>query len=76
MLSIALKRHFSPIEVASAQVKTTLGSPKKCVFHRRAVAKPQTSAKDEQQLDSPTNSQDAKPFVFASSKEEFRFNFF
>ncbi|XP_075890600.1 UPF0488 protein C8orf33 homolog [Nelusetta ayraudi] len=65
-------------EVASAQVKTTLESPKKCVFHRRAVAKPQTSATGEQpqQPDSQMTSQDAKPFVFTSSKEDFHFNFF
>lgn len=70
--------NFSLTEVASAQVKTTLESPKKCVFHRRAVGKPQTSATGEQpqQPDTQMTGQDAKPFVFTSSKEDFCFNFF
>lgn len=78
MLSNALNRQFPLKEMASAQVKTTLESPRKCVFHRRALVKPQTSATGEQpqQPDSPMTSQDAKPFVFTSSKEDFRFNFF
>lgn len=65
-------------EVASAQVKTTVESPKKCVFHRRAVAKPQVSATSQQlhQADSQMTRKEAEPFVFTASKEDFRFNFF
>lgn len=78
MLSNALNWHFSLTEVASAKVKTMLDSPSKYVFHRRAGAKPQISATDEQpqQPVSQVTSQDAKPFVFTSSKEDFHFNFF
>nr|XP_046232683.1 UPF0488 protein C8orf33 homolog [Scatophagus argus] len=70
-------------EIASAKVKVASESPKKCVFHRRAGVKSQTSATQEklqqaegQQTDQISQTQEeASAFVFTPSKEEFRFNF-
>lgn len=70
-------------EVASAQVKVASNSQKKCVFHRKAEVKAETSATEDNQqssevLDRETKgetTEESSAFVFTPSKEEFRFNF-
>lgn len=70
-------------EIASAQVKVVSYSPKKCVFHRKAEAKTQTAATEENLKQPEAQDSDLKAqtqeetsaFVFTPSKEEFRFNF-
>ncbi|XP_049418964.1 UPF0488 protein C8orf33 homolog [Epinephelus fuscoguttatus] len=70
-------------EIASAQVKVVSDSPKKSVFHRRADVKSHTPAAKENLQQTRAQGTDLKgqtqeqtsAFVFAPSKEEFRFNF-
>lgn len=67
-------------EIASAEVKVVSQSPKKPLFHRRAVVKQTPAAAekldDVQDTDlSAKTQEETSAFVFTSSKEAFHFNF-
>ncbi|KAF7661575.1 hypothetical protein LDENG_00259070 [Lucifuga dentata] len=66
-------------EITAAQVKAVSDSPKKSVFHRRAEVKSQTPATEEEDVQKTearaAEMMETSAFVFAPSKEEFRFNF-
>ncbi|KAM4623390.1 UPF0488 protein C8orf33 homolog [Polymixia lowei] len=81
-------KQFKLIQTAmtSAQVKAVSDSPKKSVFHRRAGIKTQTPNTEEKSSQQTLQSQghvsntkehqeETSQFVFATSKEEFCFNF-
>ncbi|XP_061666572.1 UPF0488 protein C8orf33 homolog [Syngnathoides biaculeatus] len=59
-------------ELTSAKVKVKSESPKKSVFHRRAEAKQSQASGGHR---NPETLPESSAFVFAASKEEFRFNF-